>query len=151
MSTSRSAFLKTMAATSLGGGGICGGGRGCAGVAESHAAVIERISEVRVNARRPSVTIRLDHFRLAGHSPPRCWRNSAPCTLAQSYSRQATGSPLAAPGLQPSACGTVKPSAVASVTEMARPSTRVGAGRPFLPSSIVGDRPRTPLRFCGRL
>ena len=84
MSTSRSAFLKTMAATSLGGGGICGGGRGCAGVAESHAAVIERISEVRVNARRPSVTIRLDHFRLAGHSPPRCWRNSAPCTLAQS-------------------------------------------------------------------
>ena len=44
---------------------------------------------------------------------------------------QATGSPLAAPGLQPSACGTVKPSAVASVTEMARPSTGVGAGRPF--------------------
>jgi hypothetical protein len=28
-------------------------------------------------------------------------------------------------------CGTVKPSAVASVTEMAHPSTGVGAGRPF--------------------
>jgi hypothetical protein len=51
---------------------------------------------------------------------------------------QATGSPLAAPGLQPSACGTVKPSAVASVTEMARPSTGVGAGRPFVLRRRVG-------------
>ena len=35
-------------------------------------------------------------------------------------------------------CGTVKPSAVASVTEMAHPSTGVGAGRPFVLRRRVG-------------